>query len=76
MEGATATALLTSGGTVSLTALQTMGMVSAFPNSIVICLLCLSTWKALQVANGTKIAQGPKFEIGLVEPLAALPYKR
>ena len=76
MEGATATALLTSGGTVSLTALQTMGMVSAFPNSIVICMLCLSTWKALQVANGNENPQGPKFEIGLVEPLAALPYKR
>lgn len=76
MEGATATALLTAGGTVSLTALQTMGMLSAFPNSIVICLLCLSTWKALKVANGMENPAGPQFKIGLFEPLAALPYTR
>lgn len=76
MEGATATALLTAGGTVSLTALQTMGMLSAFPNSIVICLLCLSTWKALKVANGMENPTGSQFEIGLFEPLAALPYTR
>ena len=76
MEGATATALLTSGGTISLTALQTMGMVSAFPLSLVICTLCLSTWKALKVANGIDSPQGPKFSIGLLETLSAIPYKR
>ena len=76
MEGATATALLSAGGTVSLTALQTMGMLSAFPNSIIICILCLSTWKALKVANGLENPAGPKFDIGLFEPLAALPYRR
>ena len=76
MEGATATALLTAGGTVSLTALQTMGMLSAFPNSLVICTLCLSTWKALKVANGIDNPAEPKFELGLLEPLAAMPYHR
>ena len=76
MEGATATALLTAGGTVSLTALQTMGIISAFPNSIVICLLCVSTWRALKVANGVNTLQGPRFTVGLFEPLAAGPYKR
>ena len=76
MEGATATALLTSGGTASLTALQTMGIVSAFPNSVVICLLCVSTWRALKVANGVVEPDGPKFAFRLFEPLAAGPYKR
>ena len=74
MEGATATALITSGGTISLTALQTMGIVSAFPNSIVICLICVSTWRALKVANGLYNPEGPKFVIGLFEPLLAAPY--
>ena len=76
MEGATATALLTAGGTVSLTALQTMGMLSAFPNSIVISTLCLSTWKALKVANSAEPHPRASFIISLFEPLAAVPYRR
>ena len=76
MEGATATALLTAGGTVSLTALQTMGMLSAFPNSIVISTLCLSTWKALKVANSAEPQPRARFIISLFEPLAAVPYSR
>ena len=76
MEGATATALLTAGGTSSLVALQTMGIVSAFPNSVVICLLCVSTWRALKVANGVTDPSGPKFAFRLFEPLAAGPYEK
>ena len=75
-EGATATALLVAGGTASLTAVQTMGIISAFPMSILICLVCVATWKALKITNGDAESCENKFVFSLFEPLAARPYKR
>ena len=42
MEGATATALLVAGGKEGLAALQTAGIVSGLPYTVVICLLCIA----------------------------------
>ena len=75
-EGVTATALLVAGGTASLTSVQTMGIISAFPTSIIICLVCVSTWRALKVTNGDADVSGNKFAFRLFEPLAAGAYKK
>ena len=76
IEGATATALIVAGGKASLSSVQTMGIISAFPMSILICLVCVAIWRALKVTNG-EIDQGKaKFEFGLFEPLAATPYRK
>lgn len=72
-EGATATALLVAGGKEGLTALQTAGIVSGLPYTFIICLLCVSLWRAVQVAAGDMDPHGPDFAIGLFDPLAAQP---
>ena len=75
-EGATATALLVAGGKDSLTAIQTIGIVSALPYSFIILLTCISLWRALKVANGSLDPKGPTFKCGLIDPLAGEPFKR
>ena len=76
IEGATATALIVAGGESSLASAQAMGIISAFPVSILICLVCVASWKALKVTN-REINQGKaEFEFGLFEPLAATPYRK
>ena len=52
MEGATATALLVAGGKKGLDALQTAGIVSGLPYTFIICILCVSLWRAVKVAAG------------------------
>ena len=52
MEGATATALLVAGGKEGLNALQTAGIVSGLPYTFIICILCVSLWRAVKVAAG------------------------
>lgn len=74
-EGATATALLVAGGKKSLTAIQTIGIVSALPYSFIILMTCISLWRALKVANGSLDPNGPKFKCGLIDPLAGQPFK-
>ena len=75
-EGATATALLVAGGTDSLTAVQSMGIISAFPMSVIICLACVATWKALRITTGDAKPRENEFAFSLLEPLAARPYKK
>ena len=76
MEGATATALLVAGGKEGLSALQTAGIVSGLPYTVVICLLCTSIWRAVKVAGGDLDVNGPTFACGLFDPLMAEPRKR
>ena len=76
MEGATATALLAAGGPEGLGALQTAGVVSGLPYTIVICLLCVSTWRGVKVAYGDLDPHGPSFECGLFDCLFTDPFKR
>ena len=76
MEGATATALLVAGGKQGLSALQTAGIVSGLPYTVVICLLCTATWRAVKVAAGDLDPHGPTFACGLFDMLLAEPRKR
>ena len=76
MEGATATALLVAGGKKGLAALQTAGIVSGLPYTVVICLLCTAIWRAVKVAGGDLDPNGPSFACGLFDPLAAQPFKK
>lgn len=46
-EGACATALLTTGGTDALVALQTVSIIAGLPYTVVICFMCVSLWRAL-----------------------------
>ncbi len=75
MEGATATALLVAGGKEGLTALQTAGLLSGLPYTFLVCLICTSIWRAVQVAAGDLDPNGPKFAIGLFDPFFAHPWK-
>ena len=75
MEGATATALLVAGGKQGLSALQTAGIVSGLPYTVVICLLCTSIWRAVKVASGDLDPHGPTFACGLFDMLMAEPRK-
>ena len=76
MEGATATALLVAGGKQGLNALQTAGIVSGLPYTVVVCLLCVATWRAVKVAAGDLDPHGPTFACGLFDPLMAEPWKK
>jgi hypothetical protein len=74
MEGATATALLVAGGEEGLVALQTAGILSGLPFTFLVCLICVSIWRACQVAAGDLDPNGPQFACGLFDPLAPEPY--
>ena len=54
-------------------ALQTAGIVSGLPYTLIVILLCLSIWRAVQVASGDLDPFGPQFATGLFDPLAAEP---
>ena len=41
-----------SGGKDGLDALQTAGVISGLPYTVVICLLCVATWRCVKVAWG------------------------
>ena len=76
MEGMTATALITAGGTTAITAVQTMAIMMALPFTIFIGIMCVATWRALMVTNSDCQPYGSKFTIGLFDPLCGVPYKR
>ena len=75
-EGATATALLVSGGKKALDALQAASLIMGLPYTVVICLICTSIWRAVKVASGELDPNGPSFSIGLFDPIAAEPRQR
>ncbi len=74
MEGATATALLVAGGADGLTALQTAGLLSGLPYTFLVCLICVSIWRAVKVAAGDLDPEGPTFAMGIFDPFAPQPY--
>ena len=75
MEGATATALLTAGGKEGLVALQTAGILSGLPFTFLVCMICVSVWRAVKVAAGDLDPESPSFAIGLFDPFFTEPYK-
>jgi len=56
-------------------ALQTAGIVSGLPYTMIVALLCVSIWRAVQVASGDLDPSAPGFSIGLFDPLGAEPLK-
>merc|ERR1712110_619050 len=44
--------------------------------TVVICLLCTATWRAVKVAAGDLDPHGPTFACGLFDPLMAEPIKK
>ena len=76
MEGMTATALITAGGTTGITAVQTMAILVSLPFTIFIGIMCVSTWRALMVTNGDYEPYQTDFVVGLFAPLGGIPYKR
>ena len=55
--------------------LQTAGVVSGLPYTFIICILCVSLWRAVKVAAGDLDPFGPKFAIGLFDCLGAHPLR-
>ena len=75
-EGAAATALLTSGGSESLSALQAAIVVIGLPCTILVSLICVAIWRALKIAHGEMDPFGPQFECGLFDCWFTQPFKR
>ena len=65
-EGATATALLVSGGDQALTALRTVSIAAGLPYTIVLNFMCLALWRAVRIDAGDLDPNGPKFAIDLI----------
>ena len=76
MEGMTATALITAGGTTGITAVQSMAIMIALPFTMFIVFMCVALWRALMVTDGDLEPHGQTFMVGLFEPLGGIPYKR
>ena len=53
--------------------LQTAGVISGLPYTIVVCWICVALWRAVKVAAGDLDPFGPKFAIGLFDCWGAQP---
>eukprot|EP01046_Picozoa_sp_COSAG06_P007501 COSAG06_NODE_367_length_16758_cov_27.111651_7_plen_925_part_00 len=81
MEGLTATALLIAGGSSALNALSTVSIVAGLPYTMLLCFICASTWRALQMdaayAAGDMSGPGPQFSLELADifckPMETVP---
>ena len=69
-EGACATALLYSGGTNALKALQAMSIAAGVPYTILLCFMCVSLWRAVKMDAGDLDPRGPQFTTSLLEVLS------
>ena len=69
-EGACATSLLYAGGKNGLTALQSMSIASGVPYTILLCLMCVSLWRAVKMEEGDLDQYGPQFTTGLLDVLS------
>lgn len=68
-EGACATALLYSGGTNGLQALQAVSIASGVPYTIMLCFMCVALWRAVKIEAGDLDPHGPHFSTGLLDVL-------
>lgn len=71
MEGVTATALLIAGGSNAVGALSTVSIVAGLPYTVLLCLICTSTWRALKMdmkfSGGDTSGPGPQFSMELAD---------
>lgn len=72
VEGATATALLVAGGADSLKALQTASVAAGLPYTIILCFVCIATWRALAMETGDLNPYGPDFAVALIDPISTM----
>ncbi len=73
-EGATATALLVSGGDKALRALQTISIAAGLPYTIVLNFMCIALWRALKIEAKDLDPNGPQFSIELLDTISRLKY--
>ena len=71
-EGATATALLVSGGDDALKALRTVSIAAGLPYTIVLNFMCVALWRAVRIEGGDLDPNGPKFAIDLLSVFSLL----
>ena len=71
-EGACATALLVAGGTDALKAMQTVSISSGLPSAIMLCIMCLSLWKAIKSETSTIGEDVAQFTINLLDAFDSL----
>ena len=69
-EGACATALLYSGGTNALKALQAMSIAAGVPYTVLLCFMCVALWRAVKMDAGDLDPHGPQFTTGLLDVLS------
>ena len=55
---------------------QTAGIVCGLPYVCIVCVMCVSIWRAVNVAVGNLDPFGPKFSVGLFDCWAAHPFKQ
>ena len=70
-EGACATALLYSGGTNALKALQAMSIAAGVPYTVLLCFMCVSLWRAVKIDAGDLDPHGPQFTTSLLDVLSS-----
>merc|ERR1719244_750375 len=76
IEGLTATALLVAGeGGVALTGLQAMSIATGLIYTVLMCVACVSLWKALQVEGGDLDPHASSFSISVLDPFFTDPFK-
>ena len=73
-EGATATALLVSGGDKALRALQTVSIAAGLPFTMVINFMCIALWRALKIEAKGLDPDGPQFSIDLLDTISGKKY--
>lgn len=71
-EGACATALLKAGGQTALDTLQTVSIAVGLPYAVIVCLMCVSLWRALRENAGDTDANDSKFNTGLGDVIGIL----
>jgi len=73
LEGLTATALLVAGGRKALEGLQAMAIATGMIYCVIVCIVCWSLWRALQVEDGDRDPRGAAFEIQILDPFFTDP---
>ncbi|KAK3754420.1 hypothetical protein QZH41_000781 [Actinostola sp. cb2023] len=72
-EGATATALLWTGGTAALSALQAVSICSGLLYTVVLNFVCVALWRLLKIEMGDMDPNGPQFSMGLFDIFYHVP---
>ena len=75
-EGATATALLWSGGQTALSALQAASICSGLFYTIILNFVCVALWRLLKIEAGDMAANGPQFSFGILDIFYKWPTAR